>query len=1210
MANAQPLINDLVDQENESGALSVNSSMRNIAYWESTLFSNVYLRNDLKRDFSEKWEKDYDDQVFDTEGNTVKRGFYHFYNEFRNISNSLRGLSQKKLSETDTITKIIVPLIDALGWYDKCSNNVEEPFAAETSFTVKATPKNKTYRTDMILVDEPQEAGFISDSDDSETRKKEGRQYCIAPLEAKYWNRIVDREKSNLSEDKKRANKAGDDTGLSTSFNDQILNYMNILHRKWGIVTDGNIWRLLNSEISGESAQRCFEFRIESLLDQEAKIESGQIDEAEFMENAKYFYLFFGKASFVKDELGKIFLDEVLKESRKYIDSIEEDLKDRFISAMNITCDGLLRSAQNIGTIKVPTNDDLKLIRTVAESHLFNILFIKSCEARSILPAKSPSYYDISLTGIFDRISVFEPEKYTSKTEKEYFDKKLSNSLKLHNYKSSGTALYKNLIRLTDVIHHGANRDDFGFEIKGFKESVFSDEEWSFAKKHSLTDEEMVRVFFELGYSKASASIQRNYQQIPYNYFTPRQLGSIYESFLEYKLDIAKEPMVYVKKGKYKQWIKLTASIQRGLKGHEPIVKPGQACFTPDNTERKATGSYYTPDYIVQYIVRETLGPICLGKTSDEILRIKICDPAMGSGHFLIAALNYLTSSYVAALADEVTKEGLPTKEESMRLVLDKCIFGADINSRAVKLAKMSLWLESAHWGSKLERLDDQIRCCDSLMVKELWPDYPQLNKEGFDAVLGNPPYLGEKGNKDYFQKVRLGKMSSYYQRRMDLFYFFFHLGLDLLKKEGRLGYISTNYFITASEATKLRNDLKNRSSITHLINFNEYKIFKSAMGQHNIITICERGAIDAPAFVYEFNQKGFCEQAQFLESIAGKTSPELKQSEIFDGDQAFIRTSIDHSSLEDASIFKKMKMANFSLKDICEMTTGIQTGADKISPKHIKRYPSSNYNKGEGIFVLTKSESIAKGIDSSKFLRPWFKNSDIKQFKASSKSNNQVIYIGDTGDTQKIEKDLFKHFERYKKLLTDRLSVCKANEFQWNIVGKWIGRGEYYLLFYPRKEHFFKGEKIVVPQRSTLNTFAYTTGDWFGSVDIYFLKERDDSEIPLKVLLALLNSKTYYYYLYHKGKRKGGNLELYLKPLSQLPVPKVEIDIQKKITVECEKLIKNGIDSKIHDVIEKYIYDIFKFSKKEIEEIENLYSNRKSKKVKVELDGKSKKVA
>ncbi len=734
-------------------------SIKNPAYWESTLFSEVYLNNDLKRDFNERWDKDFDDIVFDENGNTKKSGFAHFYNEFRNIAPDLKALTNRKLSETDTITKIIAPILNVLGWFDKCESNAQEPYAAETSFTIKGRgiEKDKTYRTDMLLVDDHREATYISEQETSDQRRGEARRYCIVPLEAKYWNRITD-QKGNKKFDSKREDKKKDDTGRSFSFNEQVLNYMNILHKNWGIVTDGNTWRLVHLEISEEDSERCFEFKLESLLSKEQHIGESKNDHGEFLELAKYFYLFFGKPSYVKDDIGKVFIDEVLKESRKYIDSIEEDLTDRFISAMNITCNGLLRAAKENGTITKPTEDDLKLIRTVAESHLFNILFIKSCESRSILPTRNPDYYNISLTRIIDRIKDFDPERYRkSRRDRDYINQKLLKSLNGSKFKPEGTNLYKNLIKLTEVIHEGTEKYDYGFEIKGFKESVFSKIEWNFSKKHCLTDAEMVQVLFQLGYSKSNKTLQRNYRQIPYNYFTPRQLGSIYESFLEYQLDVAQEPMVYLKKGKHKQWIKLTAAIERKLKGCDLIVKNGQLFFTPNNSERKATGSYYTPDYIVQYIVRETISPLCEGKSSKEILELKVCDPAMGSGHFLTGALNFLTREYLKALELEKPSEDIPTKEEAKRIVLDKCIYGMDINPRAVKLAKMSLWLESAHPGKKLERLDDQLFEQDTLKLEK-----PIV--EDISAYIGNPPWVLKRDSdltEEYKKYIQLNYKSA-----------------------------------------------------------------------------------------------------------------------------------------------------------------------------------------------------------------------------------------------------------------------------------------------------------------------------------------------------------------------------------------------------------------------------------------------------------------
>ena len=112
----------------------------------------------------------------------------------------------------------------------------------------------------------------------------------------------------------------------------------------------------------------------------------------------------------------------------------------------------------------------------------------------------------------------------------------------------------------------------------------------------------------------------------------------------------------------------------------------------------------------------------------------------------------------------------------------------------------------------------------------------------GFDIVIANPPYVGEKGNKEIFRPIAQGNLGKYYQGKMDLFYFFFHLALDLGRKHAQNAFITTNYYITAMGARKFRADLKERSSIRYLINFNELRIFESALGQHNMITIFSKG--------------------------------------------------------------------------------------------------------------------------------------------------------------------------------------------------------------------------------------------------------------------------------------------------------------------------------------------------------------------------------
>src|SRR5207302_1842120 len=108
----------------------------------------------------------------------------------------------------------------------------------------------------------------------------------------------------------------------------------------------------------------------------------------------------------------------------------------------------------------------------------------------------------------------------------------------------------------------------------------------------------------------------------------------------------------------------------------------------------------------------------------------------------------------------------------------------------------------------------------------------------GFDVVIANPPYLGEKGNKDTFRLIAASPWGSrYYKRKMDLFYFFFHLAMDLAKNNGSVCFITTSYWITADGALKLRSDIKDRGALLQLLNLGELKLFASAQGQHNMIT-------------------------------------------------------------------------------------------------------------------------------------------------------------------------------------------------------------------------------------------------------------------------------------------------------------------------------------------------------------------------------------
>ena len=161
-------------------------------------------------------------------------------------------------------------------------------------------------------------------------------------------------------------------------------------------------------------------------------------------------------------------------------------------------------------------------------------------------------------------------------------------------------------------------------------------------------------------------------------------------------------------------------NIYEGLLEYEPTVQSSseRVQLTKDKSKRKTSGSYYTSDAIVRSMVENTLAPLCERKTFEEILQLKVLDPAMGSGHFLVGAIDHLALE-LATHPDAPPMTTGDTDTEITywrRHVVENCIYGVDINPMAVELAKVSLWLHTVAKGKPLSFLDHHIRCGNSLI--------------------------------------------------------------------------------------------------------------------------------------------------------------------------------------------------------------------------------------------------------------------------------------------------------------------------------------------------------------------------------------------------------------------------------------------------------------------------------------------------------------
>ncbi len=382
-------------------------------------------------------------------------------------------------------------------------------------------------------------------------------------------------------------------------------------------------------------------------------------------------------------------------------------------------------------------------------------------------------------------------------------------------------------------------------------------------------------------------------------------------------------------------------------------------------------------------------------------------------------------------------------------------------------------------------------------------------NKPGFDIIVGNPPYVGEKDNKSKFQEVRNeSSLKKFYQGKMDLFYFFFHLGINLLKEGGILSFITTNYFVTALGAKKLREDFKSRTEIKQIINFKELKVFPSARGQHNLITILKKNCSEKKSKVniVNCNNHGVADD-NLLQIIFNKTNSnceyiDIDNKNIFEGNESYIRLSgQSNSNTLTSNILEKISKNCFSLNLYAHIRQGIQSAADKVTDKHLEKY-KLKAKKGDGIFTLSNLEvkNLKLNDSEKKLVKNFYKNSDISRFHINLLTDKKLLYIDKDIDISKYP-NVFKHLEKYKIILKDRL-VSYNESYPW------------FSLHRPRDLNILNNTKIVCPRRSKYNNFAIEEGKNYEQSDIMMISIKDNykKSLDYNYLLGILNSKLIFF--------------------------------------------------------------------------------------------------
>ncbi len=411
-------------------------------------------------------------------------------------------------------------------------------------------------------------------------------------------------------------------------------------------------------------------------------------------------------------------------------------------------------------------------------------------------------------------------------------------------------------------------------------------------------------------------------------------------------------------------------------------------------TRRKKDGVFYTPKYITKYIVDNTVGKLCLEKKEeidirDEdyvfdkkrpkkitlslveklnqykawLLELTICDPACGSGAFLNQALDFLIKEhkYIDELQAKLLGETLVFSDIE-KSILEKNLYGVDINEESVEIAKLSLWLRTAQPNRKLNDLNNNIKCGNSIIDDPAvagdkafnWQnEFPDiLSKGGFDVVIGNPPYGAYFDEKS---KIYLPKQFKTFQGNFEIYFFFIEILNKLVKSLGKVGYICPDTWINIPQAQKLREHVLKNYGINTIISFH-HSVFSDA---------------SVNAIIFILTKDNFYENCEFINVISNNYSignlNNTTQCDVSNWKKSKDNQFQIWQNESDIDIIKKIQWNSKLGEDVLDISQGIVPySKENLTEEQVKQriyHNSEKLNENFGDWVQGRS-LLRYGID------------------------------------------------------------------------------------------------------------------------------------------------------------------------------------------------------------------------------------------------------
>lgn len=494
---------------------------------------------------------------------------------------------------------------------------------------------------------------------------------------------------------------------------------------------------------------------------------------------------------------------------------------------------------------------------------------------------------------------------------------------------------------------------------------------------------------------------------------------------------------------------------------------------------RKAGGVYYTPTYIVRYIVEQTVGPLVAGKSPKQVEKLRILDPACGSGSFLLGAYEYLLDWHLSYYlkndpAAWAKKKNPPVYEtapnahglgrgsgnwllttaERKRILVNN-LYGVDIDAQAVEVTKLSLLLKVLEGEARelqgkqldfhrvLPDLGNNIKCGNSLIGSDFYaqPDLPALDDEarlkinafdwphefkaimdagGFDAVIGNPPYVRQeslKEQKSYFQSTFAS-----YDGTADLYIYFIEQGVKLLRQSGRYSIIVSSSLLRASYAESLRQHLSRAANVEHLIDFGGLAVFQDAKDTYVCIPVISKKKQQERITVSRITTLEFRSLSSAASTIAYSVPSDR-----------FTKESWSIKSDAESSIFAKITDRSIPLGKFTDgkIFFGLKTGL----------------NEAFEITASQKADLVKKSPQSASLIKLFVGGQNIRRYFIESEERHLIVIPNgwtrtQLKKTQASEKDAWGWFSSKHPELAAHLAAFESaarkrqdkGEFWWEL--------------------------------------------------------------------------------------------------------------------------------------------------------------------------------